>query len=245
MKVIGISGRKQAGKNTVANYINGNILMNKDMISDFYIDSDGSLVVNTKDTSGQSGYGIFDVTRKDDTFIEYAETQLWPYVKVYHFADPLKDLAINLFGLDQKLVYGSNDDKNNETEFRWCDIPSGKNSNSKLTIREFLEYFGTTIVRTIKLNAWSKYTMKKILLDNSEIAIIPDVRFPNEVEEIKNAGGIVIRLTRNVFNSNFEAETALDEQNYDWKNFDIVIDNSNMDIETLCQTLKIHSNIWS
>lgn len=245
MKIVGISGRKQAGKNTVANYINGSILRDKEMISDFFIEEDGSLAVSTKDSLGQSGYGIFDVTRKDPTFVEYAEKQLWPYIKVYHFADPLKDLCINLFGLDAKLVYGSNDDKNEKTNFSWCDLPNGKDSKAKLTIREFLEYFGTCIIRKIKSDAWAKYTINKILSDNSEIAIIPDVRFPNEVQAIKDAGGVTIRLTRDIFHSDFEAESALDKENYDWSNFDLVIDNSNLNLDQLSQTLKIFSHIWS
>lgn len=245
MKIIGISGRKQAGKNTVANYINGNVLLGKEMISDFFIEEDGSLAIHTKDSSGQAGYGIFDATRKDPIFVEYAEKQLWPYIKIYHFADPLKELAINLFDLNPKLVYGSNDEKDEKTNFIWNDLPNGKNSKEKLTVREFLEYFGTTIVRKIKSDAWAKFTITKIISDNSEIAIIPDVRFPNEVQAIKDAGGTVIRLTRDVFNSNFEAESALDKDNYDWSNFDLVIDNSNLNIEQLCETLKSFSHIWS
>lgn len=245
MKIVGISGRKQAGKNTVANYINGVVLTEKGMISDFFVEQDGSLAVSTKDNSGQVGYGIFDVTRKDPVFIEYAEKELWPYIKVYHFADPLKDLAINLFGLDSKLVYGSNDDKNQKTPFKWSDLPGVNSSEENLTIREFLEYFGTSIIRKIKSDAWAEYTIRKILSDNSEIAIIPDVRFPNEVEAIKNAGGKVIRLTRDIFNSDFEAESALDAENYNWSNFDLVIDNSNLDLEQLFETLKIYSHFWS
>jgi hypothetical protein len=245
MKIIGISGRKQAGKNTVANYINGMVLAEKKMISDFFIEPDGSLAVSTKDNSGKVGYGIFDVTRKDQLFIEYAEKELWPYIKIYHFADPLKELAINLFGLDSKLVYGSNEDKNQKTDFKWCDLPSGNDSKKRLTIREFLEYFGTSIIRKIKSDAWAEYTIRKILSDNSEIAIIPDVRFPNEVEAIKKAGGKVIRLTRDIFNSDFEAESALDKENYDWNNFDLVIDNSNLNLDQLFETLKTSSHFWS
>jgi hypothetical protein len=245
MKIVGISGRKQAGKNTVANYINGVVLSNRGMISDFFIEQDGSLAISTKDNSGKVGYGIFDVTRKDQVFVEYAEKELWPYIKVYHFADPLKDLAINLFGLDSKLVYGSNDDKNQKTPFIWSDLPSGNASEENLTIREFLEYFGTSIIRKIKSDAWAEYTLKNILSDNSEIAIIPDVRFPNEVDAIKKAGGKVIRLTRDIFNSDFEAESALDKKNYDWNNFDLVIDNSNLDLNQLFETLKIYSHLWS
>lgn len=239
VKIIGISGRKQSGKNTVANYINGDILKSKLMINDFFISDDGELLINTEDITGKSGYGIFDVTRKDNTFIDYAERDLWPYIKVYHFADPLKEMAVNLFGLNPENVYGSNDQKNEKTDIRWEDMPDNtSNKEGKMTYREFLEHFGTKIIRKIKNNAWSEYTLKKIILEQSEIAIVPDVRFPNEVKAIKDNGGIVIRLTRNIFNSDSESECALDSEKFPWSNFDMVIDNHNMTLEVLCNELK-------
>lgn len=245
MKIIGISGRKQAGKNTVANYINGYVLKERGMIEDFYINDNGQLAIKTSDMSGQTGYGIFDPTRKDSTFIEYAEKELWPYIKVYHFADTLKEMAINLFDIDPNLVYGNNNDKNQPTEFNWKDVPSGKNIDSIMSVREFLEYFGTGIIRKIKNDAWSSSTIKKIVAERSEISIIPDVRFPDEVEAIKGAGGSVIRLKRNVFNSVAEAECALDENNYDWNNFDLVIDNEDITISQMCELLNLSKTYWS
>jgi len=45
VKVIGISGRKQSGKNTAANYIAGSILKAKNMmVQDFVITDVGSSV---------------------------------------------------------------------------------------------------------------------------------------------------------------------------------------------------------
>jgi len=245
MKIIGISGRKQAGKNTVANYINGCVLKTRQMVNDFYIDEQGQLVINTEDSSGASGYGIFDVTRKDGAFVEYAEKELWPYIKVYHFADPLKDMAINLFGLNPKHVYGSNEDKNMVTELEWKHIPLSNKKAGSPTVREFLEHFGTKIIRKIKNDAWSRFSLNKIITEGSEIAIVPDVRFPNEVDAIKDEGGIVIRLTRDVFNSDAEAEKALDKEVFDWNKFDLVIDNQNMALEELCEMLKTNTMLWS
>lgn len=243
-KIIGISGRKQAGKNTVANYINAKVLLNRNMISDFYIDADGQLVIKTVDSDNNSGYGVFDLTRKDDIFIEYAEQELWPYIKIYHFADPLKEMSINLFNLDKKLVYGNNNDKDSITHLEWKNMPaSGKKSGSP-TVREFLEYFGTKIVRKIHHNAWSEYTIKKIAKEQSGIAIIPDVRFPNEVSAIQDNGGIVLRLTRNVYNSEFEAESALDKENFDWSKFDHVIDNQNGSVQDLCSEVEKLNHLW-
>lgn len=245
MKIIGIAGRKQAGKNTVANYINGHVLKHKNMINDFAIDSNGMLVVNTQDITGQSGFGIFDVTRKDSIFVDYAERDLWPYVKVYHFADPLKEMAVGLFGLKPSEVYGSDDQKNLVTNINWESMPDcPPDKAGPMTNREFLEHFGTKIVRKIKRDAWSEYAINKVVAEQSEIAIIPDVRFPNEVESIQKNGGIVIRLTRNAFNSNAEAEKALDKENFDWKKFDLVIDNHAMSLTDLCDYLKNHSHFW-
>lgn len=244
MKIIGISGKKQSGKNTVANYINGDVLHRKDMVKDFYIDENGKLIVQTTDASGELGFGEFDVTRKDSNFVEYAHIELWPYIKVYHFADPLKEMTINLFGVNPNHVYGSDDDKNQLTDILWDYLPNNDDKTGQMTVREFLEYFGTKIVRKIKNDAWSRYSLDRILSEQSEIAIVPDVRFPNEVKAIKDAGGIVIRLTRNVFDSKAEPEVALDQNNFDWNNFDLVLDNANITLEALCEELKNNTWIW-
>lgn len=248
-RIIGISGRKQAGKNTVANYITGKALVKINMVEDFYIDEDGQLVIKTVDANNNSGYGILDVTRKDDTFIEYADKQLWPYIKTYHFADPLKEMSINLFNLDPKHVYGDNDSKNLKTDLDWKNMPESNGKSGNLTVREFLEHFGTKIVRKINNDAWNQFTIKKINKEQSSLAIIPDVRFPNEVESIQNNGGIVIRLTRDLYKSNFEAESALDKNNFDWSKFDYVIDNDNCSLTELCDKLSndidpIINSIW-
>ena len=245
VKIIGISGRKQSGKNTVANYINGAVLINKDMIQDFFINEEGQLVIKTTNSNGENGFGIFDVTRKDDTFIEYANRELWPHIKTYHFADLLKSISIHLFGLNPTEVYGTDDDKNKETNLLWENMPTKEKKTGNVTNREFLEYFGTKIVRKIKPEAWVEATMNNILKENSEIAIIPDVRFPNEVNAIKAAGGKVIRLTRNVHDSKIECETALDEKNFDWSLFDHVIDNSNSSIEDLCSSVNNLKQYWN
>lgn len=244
-KIIGISGKKQSGKNTVANYINGHILKAKDMVQDFFVNEDGELVIKTTNHNNQSGYGVLDVNRKDRTFKNYAETELWPYVKVYSFADDLKQICINIFGLTNQQVYGNNQQKNSETNISWKDLPGSKKKKGKITSREFMQYLGTTIVRKIKDDAWVFSTMNKIIKEDSEVAIIADVRFPNEVKAIKDAGGIVIRMTRNIFNDDHDCEKALDKDNFDWDNFDHIVDNSNCSVEELCKMIEKKKSIWS
>ena len=114
-KIIGISGRKQSGKNTLANYMNGDILKRREMVQDFAINQKGELEILTCTEDGKSNWGIFDVTRKDDSFVSYAERELWPFVKLYHFADYLKKMSIDLFDLSPEQVYGTDDDKNTPT----------------------------------------------------------------------------------------------------------------------------------
>jgi hypothetical protein len=244
-KIIGISGRKQAGKNTVANYINGQVLKSKGMINEFYIDNDGRLAVNTQDITGTSGYGILDLIRKDSVFVDYAERELWPYIKIYHFADYLKEMCVNLFNLNPTNIYGSDDQKNEITQIKWEDVPCNPNKSGYMTYREFMEHFGTKIIRRIYNDAWVDSTISKILLEGSQISIVPDVRFPNEVQKIKDSGGIVIRLTRDIFGSDTESESALDPNKFDWKNFDYVVDNKDTTIKNMCDILDKLSFIWS
>ena len=63
MNIIGISGKKQAGKNTAANYIHGLVLKGLGIIEDFEIDGKGQLVIKTS-VDGDSEYGILDVARE-------------------------------------------------------------------------------------------------------------------------------------------------------------------------------------
>jgi hypothetical protein len=245
MKVIGISGKKQSGKNTMANYIHGRTLKSASMIMDFGINNKGELSIFTTNSQGKEGWGIFDVSRKDYEFVQYAERELWPYVKLYSFADGLKRLCIEFFGLTPEQVYGTDEHKNTSTNILWKDMPFdaesrwmiNKGASNYMTAREFMQYFGTDIMRKIYTSVHTDYTTDSILNEQSKLAIVADVRFPNEVEAIKNIGGKVVRLNRNNHGDNHGSETALDEENYDWENFDIVIDNASCNIEDFCSKI--------
>jgi hypothetical protein len=246
MKIIGISGRKQAGKNTCANYIAGHIIKSKEMVQDFHINNNGELEIQTFDANGNIGWGIFDILRKDVTFINYAERELWPFVKIYHFADSLKDICYSLFGLTIEQLYGSDEDKNKLTDIVWENMPENHaNLSGPITAREFMQHFGTNIIRKIKDDAWVASTISSIIGESSEVAIIPDVRFPNEIDAIHKHGGIVIRLTRDVHNSEHKCEAALDKDKFDWDKFDIVLDNKHKSISELNGMLSDISHLWS
>ena len=159
-------------------------------------------------------------TTCSEFIVKYFNGVLQPFngAKIYNFADPLKqDICMNILGLTHDQCYGDDDSKNQYTEIYW--------DGNRLTAREVMQFVGTDIFRKMKTDVWAGATITKIQKEQPQLALIADCRFPNEVEAVKNAGGIVIKLTRNPYNSNHSSETALDEINYPVNNFDLVVYN--------------------
>lgn len=157
---------------------------------------------------------------------KYANRAIKPpnSAKIYNFADPLKqDICINILGLTTDQCYGTDDQKNELVNCYW--------DNKQLTAREVMQIVGTDMFRKMQTNVWSGATIRKIQQENSTVAIIADCRFPNEVEAIKRAGGLVIKLNRNPYNSDHTSEVALDEHLYNQSNFDLVINNQYLTID--------------
>lgn len=95
------------------------------------------------------------------------------------------------------------------------------------TIRQLLQKFGTEVGRNISSNLWVDALMNDYIKAKSdgyeEDWIVTDVRFQNEANAIRENGGILIRINRNTgLNDTHISETALD----DYKDFDLVIDNN-------------------
>ena len=218
--IIGLAGLKQSGKSTTCNILHGIVLKGRGMISDYSIGKQGELLIKTPDLTEWS---VFDITRKDEEFVRFAEKEMWPYVKSYSFADPLKTIATELFNIPHKNVYGTNKDKNQKIKhLKWCNMPTWRNSKllDSMTAREFLQYLGTDIMRKIWEPVWCSGTINKIIKEDSELAIIADVRFPNEVESIKDNNGYVYWMKRSVHEDNHASEVTLLPENYDHNNFD-------------------------
>lgn len=143
--------------------------------------------------------------------------------KIYNFADPLKqNICIDILGLTYDQCYGPDDKKNELVDCYW--------NNSQLSAREVMQIVGTDVFRNMKQNVWSDAIIRRINKEKPDIGIIADCRFPNEVDAVKNAGGITIKLTRNPHNSDHASEMALDPDHYDQSNFNLVIDNTTLSI---------------
>ena len=261
-RILGFAGSKQSGKTTSCNFLHGYQLRAQGVIEDFAITDDGQLVIDTDmtDANGenQKGKGFLDVKRSDLEFAEWAAYSMWPYIKNYSFADPLKQICLGLFEITQNQSYGTDAQKNTKSIFRWEEMPgvitdeklaSKKDIKQlinngvlkyhkpgKMTAREFLQFFGTDVCRKIHEDVWQSRLVKDIEAEEPLVAVVDDCRFVNEVEAIQESGGKVIHLTRNIYKDSHSSEQAFKEFN----SFDAVIDNQNLSIfETNIEIIKL------
>ena len=184
-KVIAFAGGKGSGKTTCMNFLHGYQLRAYNVIEDFAISPRGQLIVKTDiETEGgktEVSDTYMDINRKDVDFIEWAMYNVWPFVKKYSFADPLKEIAVGLFGLKNEQVYGSTEHKKQVVpHLKWENMP-GVMNEGRMTAREFLQYFGTDVCRRMHENIWADRCIEDIRLEQPLLAVIDDCRFPNEV----------------------------------------------------------------
>lgn len=234
--IIAFAGAKQSGKTTSVNFLHGHEMKSHGFIKEFFIDEAGRLVVNAKylddnDKEFES-MGVFDVFQESQTFADYASSTFWPFVKAYNFADPLKRLCISLFGLDREQCYGTDEQKNSDTDILWWNMPGYSGIQNfderKMTAREFMQTFGTDICRKIKDDVWVSLCIKQIKDENPNLALIGDCRFKNEIDAVHEAGGKVIYFTRNSESSDgHDSEKASEYKDH----YDCIIDNTNIGIE--------------
>jgi len=215
--IICLCGKKQSGKNTIANYIMSRFLYNTKQIGNFDIDDTGTIKTDR-------------ATIIDSNFLN---NHKFKDIGVYSFAYYLKKFCVNVFGLKTQQCFGTECQKDTLVNFRWDSMPIYAKDlikQSQMTAREFMQFFGTEIVRSINPNAWVNATINRIKKENKKIAIITDGRFPNEIRCVKKFGGKIIKLTKNENETKDVHSSEVGLKNFgDW-NFDCVIQNSNMTI---------------
>lgn len=240
--IVVFAGRKQSGKSSACNFLHGHILKKNQEITFFDINDEGKLIVNAtyEDDEGntQEGQGIVLIDRKDYEFAQYAAYHIWPHIKLYNFADKLKEAVIHIFGLDPNLVYGSNDDKNTPTTIKFSDMglaflpneiekmKKAKTYSDYMTVRDVLKVFGTKVCRRIQDGCWIDSCVRDIVADQVPFVTVGDCRFPNEVQAMQSIGAKVIYLKRRIDDDTDESESSLDN----YEGFDCVIDNQDMTI---------------
>lgn len=256
-KIVGFAGKKQAGKNSAGNFIFGLEMWTildenqEPLIEWFRINEKGQLIIPVN-FNGEVKPGIFDPTSREPQVQLFLADMVWPRVKIYSFADALKETCQNVLGLTTEQCYGNNEAKNSPTKLVWKNMPGFPKTkpaeslkktgfvleddwtpDSFMTARHVLQYVGTEVFRKMYDDVWVDATIRRIKEEGPELAIITDCRFPNEVMGIKATGGHVVRLTRAPFGDTdtHMSEVALDADRFDWSNFDSVVDNATMTID--------------
>lgn len=101
------------------------------------------------------------------------------------FAEPLKRVAMEIYGLESRHVYGTQEDKAEPLEHvRAAD-------GSLRTPRQILEWLGTEGFRHIDPDTWVKLCMRTAenMTTYGGRVVITDARFYNEFEAVRAAGG--------------------------------------------------------
>lgn len=112
------------------------------------------------------------------------------------FAAHLKDVASLLFFMDRKMLAGETpeDRKIREEPDKFWSEKLGYD----FTPRHALQFLGTDLLRNqFSQNIWIDCLERKILETDKDV-VITDVRFPNEIDMIRNSGGTIWRIEKPV-----------------------------------------------
>ena len=192
---------------------------------------------------GLSGYKQSGKSTLAQAIVDHAWERC---ARTYSFADTLKQMAQQLFGLTHAQCYGTEADKNTLTKVAWSSLPimiplEFRAHSQFLLARELLQLFGSDIVRRMNSEVWVDATLTRIGEDRPDLAVIVDVRFPNEVQGIQRYGGKVIRLLRHsCMLAPYASEHALDG----YSGFDAILDNREMGLDEQCETVLDMISLW-
>lgn len=119
--IIAVSGKKQSGKSSLCDYLKAWYRVNNELNGRFEIiqDFDGTVRYFDSSKTDILTDGENDALEADDVFPSGAESP----VKVYNFADSLKEVCIKVLGMPWEQCYGTDKDKNVKTNFLWNNLP--------------------------------------------------------------------------------------------------------------------------
>ena len=192
-RVIGLCGRKNSGKSTVASWLtNGRgLCLTRDRVLHgskealrwmaldiLFMPSEEHLLqfIGGQEWMNKHKDTVFHV--KEQAF---GEDSL-PWVEL-SFALALKQVCAVIFGFDFNVLLGVTEEARRvrETETRYIDI-----AQKEMTGRQILEYFGTNVLRDrYDPNVWLD-TVKRVIEKNIDKCnmVVSDVRFENEIKAL-------------------------------------------------------------
>jgi hypothetical protein len=136
-------------------------------------------------------------------FISSGKDTIADYLVGFHgyrrdsFAGTLKDAVAAVFGWDRELLEGRTPEARawrEQVDPWWAnrlDMPT-------LTPRWVLQYWGTEVCRKAFHDGIWIAALEARLSRRSDHTVISDVRFPNEITSIRNAGGKIVWVKRGI-----------------------------------------------
>ena len=111
------------------------------------------------------------------------------------FAGTLKDAVAAVFGWDRELLEGRTPEARawREQADQWW---ANRLNMPNLTPRWVLQYWGTEVCRKAFHDDIWIAALEARLSRRSDDTVISDVRFPNEIQSIRNAGGKIVWVKR-------------------------------------------------
>lgn len=143
----------------------------------------------------------------------------YQYIQV-SFAETLKDVLAPLFGWDRELLEGKTPESRkwrNEIDVYWS-AALGREFTPRDALREigtdlFRDHFSEDIwINSIRKRILSKYSYDKI--------IFSDCRFPNEIQLVKDLGGVIIELQPKEVPSYYKLAEVINERNIGINHFE-------------------------
>lgn len=168
--------------------------------------------------SGRKGHG------KDTLAV--AMTDMDCDFKIIHFADELKRISMEIFGLTHHQVHDPVFKEMSLAAPIYMDnyLPQ-LNMATGLTIqprgllaqtpRELLQYIGTDYVRSARDSYWIDCVREKILDLGGKKILIPDTRFPNEEIFLREMGAYVVKIVRTALLSQASSDAHTSETSID------------------------------
>jgi hypothetical protein len=205
--IIGITGKAQSGKDTACRIVQ---------------------LINTVDYDCACSEGEGEKYILDNVDNILPITCMW---EKHAFADKLKECASIILGVP-RFMFESGEFKESFTS-----LPLSNKEGEPMTNREFLQYFGTEVGRSIDKDLWIKALMYSYGRDKESHWIVPDVRFPNEADAIRNAGGVLWKIERD----GSGAGNHISEKLIDDIMVDIIIEN-NLDMKYYIKAITMAYN---
>ena len=205
--IIGITGKAQSGKDTACRIVQ---------------------LINTVDYDCACLEGEGEKYILDNVDSILPMTCMW---EKHAFADKLKECASTILGVP-RFMFESGEFKESFTS-----LPLSNKEGEPMTNREFLQYFGTEVGRSIDKDLWIKALMYSYGRDKESHWIVPDVRFPNEADAIRNAGGVLCKIERD----GSGAGNHISEKLIDDIMVDIIIEN-NLDMKYYIKAITLAYN---